>query len=226
MVERGVNEHRERCAGPIRHRQVLASRAAAIEVEDPVDGGASELARFFGDARRVAGEFLVDPVDEGGAGERGAFLAVVGVALGLWAVRFDGFLDLHVVARAPGLRVALLDQILVWPVGAVVLWTTASVAWGRRSIVAMFGAVALSRVPPVVAAPCLVLLARSSAPLSGVRLAVTALIALIALSTQVAILYWGFRGTCGRGGTRTVVAFIVALIAAEILTKIVAIAVS
>lgn len=156
----------------------------------------------------------------------GAFLAVVGIALGMWAVRFDGFLDLHVVSRTPGLRLALLDQLLVWPAGALLLWTAASVAWGRRSIVAMFGAVALSRVAPVIAAPCLALLARSGAPLSGVRLAVTAVIALSGLSAQIALLYWGFRRTCGRGGTRTVVAFIVALVVAEVVTKVVAIAAS
>lgn len=156
----------------------------------------------------------------------GAFLAVVGIALGRWAVRFDGFLDLHVLSQAPSLRLALLDQILVWPAGALVLWAAASAAWGRRSIVAMFGAVALSRVPPVIAAPLLVLLARPGAPPSGLRLAITAVVALTGLSIQIAVLYRGFQRTCGRTGTRTVVAFIVGLVAAEIVTKVVVIVAS
>lgn len=143
---------------------------------------------------------------------------VLGVAL---RVRFDGFLDLHVVARDVTWRDAVRDQ-LAAVAPFVILWGAARFAARGLRAIDFLAAVMLSRLAPAaMAAPLALLMPRTAGalPTPSVGLAVGVLVALVGVVLQITWLWRGFRTASGLAGARGVRVFLATLVVAEIVSK-------
>ncbi len=170
--------------------------------------------------------------------------AALGIACGVAAVslglsrlhlRFDGTLDTHLGSAPVAPLVAVLDLLVSWPLTALVFWA-ASRGFARRGrYVDHLSSVGVARIPVMLSA--LVLLAVNpllppmpppgSDPLQidvaawavpGLLLAAGTMPFLVLF---IALLVTGFRTVSGLRGARLAGVFIGALVAAEVLSKLV-----
>jgi hypothetical protein len=179
-------------------------------------GQADALMAALGRARRPAWTILVDPFLKHGGGIAaavGLFVSVVSLAGSRLGLRFDGFLDMHVGMRSPW-NVAFADQLVAFPLSALVFWV---VAGGRGRLIDHVGVVGVSRVPALLGglAGCALLPARGS----GVRLLVGVVPVLIALGWTIALLYAGHANASGLRGPRLGASLVASIVAAEVLSK-------
>jgi hypothetical protein len=190
---------------------------------------AQALLSALGPAQPVRRSVLTDPLDRFG-GERLALVglagAVAGVAMYPLGVRFDGFLDLHASLTAT-LWAALVDVLGAWPLGATLLWVVARSLGSQGRYIDFLGLVGVARVPLVaVAVPTALLLPGPGSfepgkvPEPSLRLLLGALVALVGVVWMMVILYRGFVTASGLRGARRVVAFMVAVLLAEIASKL------
>lgn len=198
---------------------------AAIETRSPSgeSGGAS------GDPRasvRVL-NFVINPFARLQTPTALLFGAVT-MACGLgaaiaFAVRFDGFLDLHVGSQVTA-RVALLDQLASTMLPAFVLFAVARILTPALRLVDFFVVTMLARAPLTLVTIPLALVAPSMAPgalpTPSLRLFAMIALSLVGVLGHVTWLYKGFRTASGVGGTRSTAAFVGALIVAEVVSKI------
>lgn len=152
----------------------------------------------------------------------GALFVAASFALGVaLRVRFDGFLDLHLVTRDVTWRDAARDQVAaIAPF--VVLWGAAMLGARGLRAVDFLAAVLLSRLAPaVMAAPLALVMPRSvgAIPAPSIGLAIGVVIALVGVVFQITWLWRGFRTASGLGGARGMRVFIAALVVAEIISK-------
>lgn len=152
----------------------------------------------------------------------GVVVSALGVFVSRVGVRFDGALDLHTSSAPVTLRVALIDQLVAFPLTALVFWIVARIAARHVRVVDVVGAVGLSRAPAVVFALPLGLLALRSPPGAGTTPVLGLLIAcaLAGLGAQIYLLFMGFRTASGLRGGRLAALFIGAVVLAEIATKV------
>lgn len=186
---------------------------AAMEVSR---GRASALARVLNPFARVGT----------GAGlALAALVAALGVAVAVTAgVRFDGFLDLHV--GKPSLAHALLDQASALAPATLVFWAAARIAARAPGVrlVDIAVVVGLARAPLSLLGGPIALLAPKFTP--GVPPAMTLglgamiLLSIVAVAGHVTWLWQGFRTASGLPGARAIVAFLVAIVGSEILSKL------
>jgi hypothetical protein len=159
------------------------------------------------------------------SGERASLvgLAVSALAFGisLLGVRFDGVLDLH-AAKDVSFRTVLLDQILAFPVAALVFWLVARVAARHVRLVDVVGTVGLARGPGVLMAIPVALLDGNSGGHGRFTVSVmaAAFVARIGSGVQVYLLVVGFRTATGLRGARLTISFVTALFLAEVIAKI------
>lgn len=171
---------------------------------------------------------VLDPFSRIGTGTGLALVALVaalGVAVALTVgVRFDGFLDLHVAQAS--LRSALLDQASALVPATFVFWAAARIvarAPGVR-LVDIVVVVGLARAPLTVLGGPIALLAPKFTP--GVPPAMTLALAamivltLVAVAAHITWLWQGFRTASGLAGARAIAAFLAAVAASEIASKL------
>lgn len=199
----------------------------------PEEGDA--LLRSMERGRRHWSEWLWNPaarVSTGVGISAAAVLVAVGIALAPLNVRFDGALDMHVGAGPVPLSLALLDA-LCWPITACLFWAVGRV-FGRASrVVDHLVAVGLARAPqlPAAVASAVVLRGRvPDDPAQAMAMATdpAALLPILALSlVLIPVLVWqfvllvtGLRAASGLRGPRLAGAAVVAIVAAEVVTKI------
>lgn len=153
----------------------------------------------------------------------GVLVAALGVFVSRFQIRFDGALDVHTVSVPVPLRVAILDQLVAFPLTALIIWAVARVAARRVRFVDMLGVVGLARAPAVVLALPLGLFASRSTSGTAMTPALAVMIvgALAALGAQIYLLVTGFRTASGLRGARLTWLFIGGLVLAEIVTKLV-----
>ena len=154
-------------------------------------------------------------------------LTVVAVLIGFllfkWNVRFDGALDVH--STHNGLpEVALWDQIVAWPLTALVFWLTSRAVGQKGRVSDFLGAVGVARIPLVLIGILIGGLgprARidTSSPSIGAVALVLGVLPLVAWA--VVLLLNGFRNASGLREGKSTRVFFVALVVAEILSKVV-----
>jgi hypothetical protein len=200
------------------------------------------------DERRFTFRTLFDPFERLSTGAMlavGALTALLSVlltsGLGLplsriGGVRFDGFLDVHGPQGAVGVPVAVAEQLAAWPLAALVLWLV-SLAFARKSrfvdFLATLGAARLvlfvgGALIAIFAPPReeLLALAQSAdaSPIDAgqglLRMIPVVAVALVFVGWFVAAAVFAFRHASGLRGGRLAAAFVAALVAAEIVTKI------
>jgi hypothetical protein len=161
--------------------------------------------------------------------------AGVAVALSRFGVRFDGALDTHLVHHDLSWATAAADLFVSWPLVALLFWAASRVARQGR-LVDHLAAVGVARVP-LVAAGAVAALLRDQLPraeelvleggqpvLEPGQLAAALffglVVALPMLGFFIVLLLTGFRTASGLRGARLAVTFIVTLVVAEVLSKL------
>lgn len=162
----------------------------------------------------------------------GLLITVLGVGVGLAGIRFDGALDTHIAGHVTA-RVALADAVIALGSMTLVMWVAGLVVARKGRAIDHLAAVALARAPNVLCGALLLLVGHAfSAQLAAMmhnpfdpKAAVFGLmIAVVTLPFIVwffVLLYQGYKTASGLKGAALVVSFIVAVIVAEVLSKIV-----
>ncbi len=165
---------------------------------------------------------FLDPFHKFGgfaAAAAGLVLAVLSIFVSRAGVRFDGALDLHLATSS--LRTAFAEQVIAWPLTALVFWTLARALRSKGRFVDFLGMVGLARLPVVlVALPLTWFVLPSGALKSGIATLGLALLALTAVTWHVTWLYQGFKNASGFRDRKVVASFAVGIVIAEVVSKI------
>ncbi|MDC0682974.1 YIP1 family protein [Sorangium atrum] len=159
----------------------------------------------------------------GAAAAAGLAVAALNVALTRLGVRFDGFLDLHATPAVISYRTALLEQVVAWPLPALLFWTYARLLRRRVRLIDFLGVIGLSRAPIALAAVALGLLAPrlpAGVPAFTPELAVIAVVGTVCLVWSLALLVRGFRNASGLRGAPLIAGLIGLVLLSEILSKV------
>lgn len=187
-------------------------------------GQADALLGAVGVARVPGWKIVVDPFARHGGGRAaaaGVALAIAGLAASRLGLRFDGFLDAHLSGAAPTWRRALADQLVAFPLSAAVFWGVARVAGGRGRLVDALGVVGLGRLPVLLAGlSAWAAMPASRAELTGARLILVVVPALLMLCWSIVLLYAGHANASGLRGLRLGLSLVAAIVAAEVLSKV------
>lgn len=157
-----------------------------------------------------------------------ALWAAISVALSQWQVRFDGAIDMHVVPSPVPLPTALLDLLVAWPLVGVVFWACTRFKGRPTDVLGFVGAARAPIVILGIAAGAL----RSHVPQGPidleqlmrsmpVGLIIIAILAILMTAWHFVWLYQGFKTASGLRGGRSAITFAVALLVAEVLSKLV-----
>jgi hypothetical protein len=201
------------------HRGVLPEDQAEALLEALNPAAPARRSVFTDPLDRIAAERLV---------LLGLAATVVGIGVERLGVRFDGFLDTHITSPAPSLVTSVLDAVAAWPFAATILWLVARAAGRQGRWIDFIGLVGVARVPIVacalpIAVRALVqpppVLAPGQLPTLGLGMFIAVVFGLAGLVWCVLILYRGFVTASGLRGARRVVAFVLALLLAEVATK-------
>lgn len=160
-------------------------------------------------------------------------VVVAGLLLARLGVRFDGFLDLHTPGHRVSFRTALADQFVAVPLSVAVAWLVARPFRAKPDFTDLLIAIGVARIPTVLGAPIITLLTpdptrlaellanpKSPSPL----LLLVAAIAIPIVAWHIALLVFGLRHATALGGTRLAAAVVSIIVAAEIVSKLVLIA--
>ncbi|MFC1611065.1 DUF3887 domain-containing protein [Myxococcota bacterium] len=156
-----------------------------------------------------------------GVAAAGVLLATVG------GVRFDGAFDVHGSGQSVPILLALLDQLVAWPLLALCLFGASLVAVRQGRFVDFLAAVGVGRAVLVALGLVTVVLVPDPAALMDRVLTnsldpVLILVGMAAIPFVVWFFVWlvmGFSTASGMRGGRLVVSFIVAVVAAEVISK-------
>jgi len=161
----------------------------------------------------------------------GALVAVLSATIMLLHVHFDGPLDVHLVKRALPVHEILVEQILVWPFLATVLWAAARLTERKGRFVDFLAHTGVARTPMLLAGVGALALYRGLERLPWGALSQKAGLAgfgwaILCTAWFIALLYQGYRNASGGRGIRAVVTFVLALVTTEVLGEIVLAAVA
>ncbi|AUX19766.1 hypothetical protein SOCEGT47_002180 [Sorangium cellulosum] len=168
----------------------------------------------------------LDPFERFGGGvaaAAGLAVAALSVAITRLGVRFDGFLDLHTAPHVAPYATAIAEQVLVWPLPALLFFAYARLLGRRVRLIDFLGGTGLSRAPLALAGLVLGLMAPELPP--GVptltpELAVFAVVAALCLAWFLALLYHAFKSASGLRGPALIAGFIGLVLASEIASKV------
>ena len=199
--------------------------ARSKSLDDEAAASLLEAVRATSKAASRDGGVLTNPFARY-SGELTATAGVIVSAAGLLAsrvgVRFDGALDVHTTSSSVLWRVAWLDQLVAFPLTALVFWGVARFAARHVRFVDVAGVVGLSRAPSTLIAVPLALLAPSLSPGGAMTpaLAVVVTGSLAAIGAHLYLLFTGFRTATALRGGRAVALFIAGVVLVEIVSKL------
>lgn len=163
-------------------------------------------------------------------------VAVVGVVLGTaFGIRFDGALDVHVGGPAVPIGTAVVEQLIAWPLVAAIAYVAARLAGAKSGTrpVDMLTAVGIARLPLAVAAVLSHLLmpklladpdaaAKALTEEVGlVRGLILAGVAVPLIALFLVLLVRGYRTASGLTGARLAISAIGFILVAEIISRLV-----
>jgi hypothetical protein len=176
-------------------------------------------------ARRRASLFNpLEGVAEGRAVQASGLIALAGLALSRFGIRFDGVLDVHLVSGPVPLRVAFLDAVVSWPMLAVLLWIAARLVSRQGRFIDFLSAVGLARLPLVLFGAFVAMFRDAlpkhpGDPISSTVLAIVILVSVPTLVWNITWLYRGFRTASGLEGRKLTLTLIAMMVLAELLSK-------
>jgi hypothetical protein len=148
----------------------------------------------------------------------GLLACAVSVIFAGHGLRFDGFIDVH-SAPPIGVVAALRDQLAAWILPSLLLWMALRVVAPVR-VHEIAGVVGLAHVPAVLAGISVLFIDAKTA-LPHPSAAIVLLLVLLALALQLTWLFQGVRHAAGRADARVVAAFVIAVVVAEVASKLV-----
>jgi len=148
----------------------------------------------------------------------GVLVAVLTGALSLLSIRTDGALDMHRASGPVSVLTAAVDQLLAYPVTGLVFWAVALGFARRTRLVDVLGVAGVARVPSVLFGLPIVLLFPDK--LAGASMLIGALLGLTGVGLHVFLIVLGFHAVTGLRGGRLALASIVAIVGAEVTTKL------
>ncbi|WP_437336854.1 YIP1 family protein [Sorangium sp. So ce394] len=176
---------------------------------------------------RTGWRLALDPFERFGgevAAVAGLAVAALSVAITRLGVRFDGFLDLHMAPEVVPTTTALLEQVVVWPLPALLFWAYARLLRCRVRFVDFLGVTGLSRAPLALAAVVLGLLAPAPPAAGGPALtpavAAFAVLAALCLAWFLTLLTQGFKNASGLRGAPLIAGLIALVLVSEIVSKV------
>lgn len=159
-----------------------------------------------------------------------AAFAIVAASLAIsrLGIRFDGAFDMHRVGGTPSWTTAFLDQAVAVPLTALILWIASLVVRRQGRLQDFVVAVAVSRLPLVLLAlwafvalpPPAELMRQATSGQVSLRVLLGAVSVLPFTVWKFAWLYRGFATSAGMRGARAGVSFAVAVVLAELLSKL------
>lgn len=192
-----------------------------------------QLLRALRPERAFKFEWLWNPfpsIQPGHALIVGLFVLIASLSLSGFRMRFDGAIDLHLVPYGVTWLMAVTDQVVAWPLTALVLWLAARVAGSRGRLLDFFVHLGLARAPLLVAAGITIVVLGDASRLDVSRLGegqgealalVLALVLVPCLMWFFVFLVQGFRDASGLAGARLGYAFTAGVLTAELLSKLV-----
>ncbi len=157
----------------------------------------------------------------------GVFGAVLGIALSRWSIRFDGALDVHIAPDVVPWRQAIIDQVVAWPLVAMILWGIAFLFARQGRLPDFLGYVGTARLPLLVVGFVAGAMKSQLPTAPGdvgspppIALLVLVAATLPALVWAVAMLFQGYKTASGLRGAKCAFSFTFAIILAELLSKV------
>lgn len=201
---------------------------------------ADALLAAMRDRPRFSPRLLFDPYERVGAAAALAVGALAAIASGFAAIplglRFDGYMDIHTAGGAVTPLAAIADQLVAWPLSALVLWLVALPFARASRFVDFLAAAGLARVlllaagallapltpePAVLADMSRRALADPASVLGDVASMLPMIgVALVFVGWFVAASVFGFRHASGLRGGKLAGAAVLGLLAAEVVSKI------
>ena len=189
------------------------------------------------DEKKFSFRTLFDPYDRIGVVSSiavGVVVAVVSAAVATYFdVRYDGFLDLHTGGGDVDLLAAVNDQLVAWPVSALILWLIALPFARKARFVDFLGALGVARVLQLIAGlalppltpPADVLERMATDPVSAIGemtgMIPMILVAVILIGWFIATLVFAFRHASGIRGGKLAGVFVLALFVTEAASKVI-----
>ena len=187
--------------------------------------------------KRFSARLLVDPFFRLKAIQGiliGLLVALGGVAVALWGnLRFDGFLDMHILNRVVPLRLAIGDQVVAWLIGALVLWLVALIFARDSRFIDFLAGLGIARAAQTLGGAGIMGLpidwesvtrltrnASTINPEGLLPLIPLIIIALAAIIWFMTLLFYAFKHATGLKGATLKRAFILGVIAAEVVSKL------
>jgi hypothetical protein len=168
----------------------------------------------------------------------GLVVAVASVGAAMYLnVRYDGFMDIHMAASPVAVGTAMIDQLIAWPVSALILWLIALPFARKSRFVDFLAVLGIARVLQLIAGltlppltPDLEVMSRiASDPTSAtgeiVGMIPMIIVAMVLISWFIATLIFAFRHASGLRGRRLVIALIIGIFVTEAASKIILLAV-
>ncbi len=200
-------------------------------------GEGNSLLSAMSDEKRIGFKILFNPYERVGTLPGiivGLVVAVASVGVATYMnVRYDGFMDIHMGAGRVAVGVAIIDQLIAWPVSALILWL-AALPFARKSRFVDFLAVlGIARVLQLIAGLVLspltpdmeVMRRMASDPTSAtgeiVGMLPMIIVAIVLISWFIATLVFAFRHASGLRGGRLAIAFIIGIFVTEAASKII-----
>lgn len=161
-------------------------------------------------------------------------VAAVALVLSRFQIHFDGFLDTHLGRSPISFGIAALELLMSWPLPALVFWGASRVVAKQGRFIDFLNAIGVARLPLVVSGVALAFFAdvmprTAQEALERGRLVYSLVFGLVFAVPLViwciTLLVTGFREASGLRGGRLALSFFAALVVAEVLSKLVLIAV-
>jgi len=187
---------------------------------------ADQLLAALGPDRSRLDVWILDPFEVIGPGRAwmlALLVCVASLALAPLHVRFDGAVDVHVVHEQVAWTTAVADQLVAWPLTAVLFWGVTTLSTRRARFLEMVAFVGAARLPNLVAGAVTAVVVGDPTTFAPDSIA-----ALVLVATSVPFIGWlfvtllsAFRAASGSEGRKLAGLFVIALVLAEIASKIV-----
>lgn len=153
--------------------------------------------------------------------------ALVGLALSRFGARFDGALDVHVIFPPPTIATALVDQLIAWPLVALLFWLVGLALTRTGRFIDLLGVLGVARLPLLVVAALTAALidptqvfGADGTPHVTPGLIIVGLATLPFVVWMIVLAWTGFRTAAAARGVAGGLGFTGALLAAELLSKL------
>ncbi len=166
----------------------------------------------------------------------GLVAAVIGTLAGVYTdVRFDGFLDLHMPGSNVTISSAIADQLVAWPVSALILWLVAAAFSRQGRFIDFLSGAGIARVVILIMGLVMPLVSPDPETLqqmaggggvpSPEAVFSASMIAMIAVSLVcvpwfIAMIVFAFRHGSGLRGGKLAIGVVVAIVVAETVSKL------